>query len=123
LKFTALDGKLDERQTIVGAGVGRSPCFSGAKLETRPLQRGHSKSRTGAERCRTKRFLPYEERKPGDAGLAADGTAAVFNSKSGLSTSDSPTFNFIVSAKPWFFSIFPSSVRSSASWRRFFVIV
>jgi len=72
--------KLDERQTIVGAGVGALPCFreptrnaSAARgIQNREL------SRNDADEA----LFPMNERKPGDAGLPLDGSRSV-HSKSG----------------------------------------
>ena len=38
VEITAVEGKLDERQMVVGSGVGALALYSGAKLETRPLR-------------------------------------------------------------------------------------
>ena len=38
VEVSALEGQLDERQLVVGAGVGALALFSGARLETRPLR-------------------------------------------------------------------------------------
>lgn len=38
VEISPLEGQLDERQLVVGAGVGALALFSGARLETRPLR-------------------------------------------------------------------------------------